>query len=48
MNEKKKRMRKHRYPAAFNNYDVYMYAKLKNSDVWLPLQGQPQHMIEFE
>ena len=35
-----------KYPAAFNNYDVYMYAKLKNSDVWLPLQGQPQHMID--
>ena len=34
------------YPAAFNHYDVYMYAKLKNSDVWQPLQGQPQHMVD--
>ncbi len=37
---------KPQYPAAFSNYDVYIYVKLKGSDVWLPTQGQPLHMID--
>ena len=37
---------KPKYPADLNNHDVYIYAKLKNSDVWQPVQGQPIHLVD--